>query len=129
MGGRWSSCEAISWSLLGRAEEKRPVDAEDGDVGRNLFVLQDVRAALAEVFVGDAGDGGGGGHFANEQQDGQNHAHFDGDGEVDEDGEQERCEPDADIEEGKLQKLADFSPIAHVVGDHQQDARRARTRE
>jgi hypothetical protein len=61
-----------------------------------------VRAALAEVIIGDSGDGGGGGHFANEQQDGKDHPHFDRGGEVDEDGEQERCEPDADIEKREL---------------------------
>ena len=36
--------------LVGRAEQERPVDAEDGDVVGNLLVLQDVDAAGFHVL-------------------------------------------------------------------------------
>jgi hypothetical protein len=48
--------------LFCRAEEERSVDAEDADVGGNLFVLKNMRLSVAQVFGGDGGDGGGGGY-------------------------------------------------------------------
>jgi hypothetical protein len=39
--------------LFGGAEEEGAVDAEDADVGGNLFVLKDMRLAVAEIFGGD----------------------------------------------------------------------------
>ena len=40
--------------LVGRAEQKRAVDAEDRDEVRNVLVLQDVHAALFQVRRGHA---------------------------------------------------------------------------
>src|SRR5690242_19708772 len=39
--------------LLRRAEQERSMDAEDGGVIGDVFVLQDVDASVLDVFVGD----------------------------------------------------------------------------
>src|SRR6266851_6438077 len=43
-----------------RAEQERAVDAEDGGVVGNVFVLENVHAAIFNVVVGDLREGGGG---------------------------------------------------------------------
>ena len=58
------------------------MNAEDRRVVRNVFVLQNVHAAVFDVVVGDLRDGGGRGYAADEEQRRQNHAGFDGDGEI-----------------------------------------------
>ena len=106
--------------LVGRAKQERSVNAEDGGVVGNVFVLQDVDAAVFDIVVGDLRDGGGVGDAADEEQSGEDHSGFDGDGEVGEDGERERDQPDADVGLGQLEELRDLAPLAHVVGhDHQ----------
>ena len=81
--------------LFRGAEEKRAVDAQQRDVGRNDASLQRVRQAVADVVVGDGRDGGGFGDAIDVEQRGQRHAHADGDGEVGEDGERKSDQPDS----------------------------------
>ncbi len=121
IGGRRRDAGENFVDLVGGAEKKWAVDAEDGDVVRDYLVLQDVGVAVLHVFVGDGGNGGGFGDFADENEGGEDHAGFDGDGEVGENGEGESDQPDADIERRELQQLRDFFPFAHVVRNHQQD--------
>ncbi len=89
-GGRRGELGANLVELLGAAEEERAVDAEDGDEVGDEFALEDVDLVAGDVFFRDAGDGGGGGDFADEDEGGEDHAGLDGDGEVGEDGEQRR---------------------------------------
>ena len=84
-------------NLVGGSEQERAVNAEDGGVVGDVFVLQDVHAAVFDVLVGDFRDGGGGGDPADEQQRSQNHSRLDRYGEVGKDGEAEGHEPDADV--------------------------------
>src|ERR1700682_5235434 len=53
--------------LVGGAEQKWPVNTEDGGVVRNVFVLQDMQASVFDVVAGYLGHGGGFGHPGNEQ--------------------------------------------------------------
>ena len=57
--------------LFGGAEEKRAVDAQDRDVGRDDAALQDVGQAVADVLVGDGRDGGGFGDAVDVEQRGE----------------------------------------------------------
>src|SRR5258708_19942466 len=68
--------------LVRGAEEKRPVNAEDRGVIRNVLALQDVDAAVFDVIASDARDGRGARDFADEHERGEDHADFDGKGEV-----------------------------------------------
>ena len=43
--------------LLGRSEEKRAMNAENGHVRGNVLVLQDVRLPILQVFARDRRDG------------------------------------------------------------------------
>jgi len=81
-----------------------------------------VHAAVFNVVVGDLRDGGGGRDAADEEQRGQNHSGFDGDGEVGENGEGESHEPNADVGFGELEQLRNLAPLAHVVGNDHQDS-------
>src|SRR5258706_13217931 len=103
--------------FVGGAEQERSVNAEDGGVVRNVFILENVHAAVFHILVGDLGNRGGGGNAADEKQSGEDHTGFNGDGEVGEDGESEGHEPDADVGFGELEQLRNFAPLAHIVGD------------
>ena len=84
--------------FVGGAEEKRAVDAEDRDVRRNFLVLQNVRVAFLQVFCGHLGNRGGFGDLANVNERGENHAGFDGDSEVGENGEKESDQPGSNLQ-------------------------------
>ncbi len=64
--------------FVGGAEQERSMDAEDGGIVRDVFVLENVHASVFDVVVGDLRDGGGRGDAADEEQRGQNHSGFDG---------------------------------------------------
>jgi hypothetical protein len=49
------------------------------------------------------------------------HADADGYGEVGEDGEGEGGEPDGDVGFGEAEDGGDLAPLAHVVGDDEED--------
>src|SRR5271170_3825847 len=51
--------------FVGGAEEKRPMNAEDGYIRRNFLVLQNVSVALLQILLGHSRHGGGFRHFAN----------------------------------------------------------------
>jgi len=57
------------------------------------------------------------------------HPDFDGDGQIGEDGEDERDQPHADVHFRELQQLRDFRPFAHVVRDDEQNRREGRERD
>src|SRR5260370_6566411 len=107
--------------FVGGAKQKRSVDAEDGGIVRNVLVLEDVHAAVFDVLVGDLGNGWGGGNAADEKKCSEDHAGFNSNGEVGEDGECESDEPDADVGFRELQQLRDLAPLSHVVGDDQEN--------
>ena len=121
-----SSCYGVNF--VGGTEQKRPVDAEDRRVIRDVFVLQNVHAAVFNILVGHLGNRGGGGDAADEKQRGKDHAGFDGDGEVGEDSEREGHQPDADVGFRELEQLRNLAPLAHVVGDHHQNSGEHRQR-
>ncbi len=88
---RWPSCCAgaargwaaalefvwITSSILSRgAKKKRPMNAEDRDVGRNFLVLQDVHLPFAQIFIGDLGNRRGGGDFADIDERREDHSRF-----------------------------------------------------
>ena len=108
--------------FVGRAEQERSVDAEDGDVVGDVFVLQDVDAAVFDVIVGDLRDGRGGGDAADEEQRGQHHSGLHRDGQVGEHGQRKGHQPHADVGLGQLQQRRNLVPLAHVVGHDHQDA-------
>ena len=73
--------------LVRGAEKKRPVDAEDRSVFRNVLALQDVHAAVFNIIASDARDRCGPRNFADEHERGENHADFHGERKVRHDGE------------------------------------------
>ena len=73
-------------NLIRRAKQKRPMNAKDGRVVRNVLVLQDVHASIFDVLVSNLRNGRCTGHAADEQQRGENHACFDRNREVGEHG-------------------------------------------
>ena len=93
--------------LVGGAEQKWPVDAEDGGVVGDVFVLQDMHASVFDVVAGDLRDGGGRGHAADEEQCGQDHSGFDGNGKIGEDGQRKSHQPYADVGLGQLAAVAE----------------------
>src|ERR1700728_1881838 len=96
------------------SEEKRSVNTEDGDIGRDFFVLQDMRLAIAEVVGCDGFDGGGFGNAIDVEQGGESHADADGNGKIGNDSEGEGDGPDGDVSFGHAEDAADFAPFAHV---------------
>ena len=112
--------------LVGCAEQKRPMDAEDRRVIRNVFVLQDVDPAIFNVIVGDLRNRGGGGHTADEQQRGQDHARLHGHSKIRKDGQRERDQPHADVGLRELEQRRNLHPLAHVVAHDHQDSRQHR---
>src|SRR5262249_58437828 len=108
-----------------RAEQERAVDAEDGRVVGDVFILKNVNAAVFNVVVGDLRDGGGRSDTADKQQSGQNHAGFHGDSEIGENGKGEGDQPDANVGFSELEQLRNLTPLTHVVGhDHQNSGQR-----
>ena len=86
------------------------------------FVLQDVYPAVFDVVVGDLRYGRRICDPTDEQQGGQNHPGLDCDCKVSEHSEREGHQPDTDVGLGQFQQLRDLAPLAHVVGDHQQNS-------
>src|ERR1700730_4036805 len=109
-------------NFVSGAEQERSVDAEDGGVARDVFVLENVHASVFDVVVGDLQDGGGRGDAADEEQRGQNHSGFDGYSKIRENGQGEGDQPNTDVGLGKFEQLRNLAPLAHVVGDDQQDS-------
>src|SRR5271169_497964 len=108
--------------LVGSAKQERSVDTEDSGVVRDVFVLQDVHAAVFNVLVGDLRNRGGGCDAADEKKRSEDHARFDGDGEIGEDGESKSDEPHADVSLREFQQLWNLAPLAHVVGDDHENS-------
>ena len=108
--------------FVGGSKQEWAVDAEDRSIVGDILVLEYVHAAILDILVSDLRDGGGRGDTANEEQRGQNHSGFDGNGEVGEDGESEGDEPDADVGLRQFQQLRNLAPLSHVVGDDHQDS-------
>ena len=75
--------------LVGGPEQKRSVDAEDPDIGRDRLVLQDVRVAILHVVVGHRRDRGRVGDPLDEEQRGTHHADRHGLREIGEDRQSE----------------------------------------
>ena len=67
MGGRIEFVENIR-KLVGCAEEKWAVDSIDRRVGRDVFALEDMLAAILDVVFGDARDGGRPRNLADEHE-------------------------------------------------------------
>ncbi len=90
---QWKGRDLVSddIDLIGDAKEKRTMDAIDRGVIGNVFVLKIVDTAVLDVLVGDFGDGGGERNFADKGERSEDHADFDGKGEV-----RENCEEDGD---------------------------------
>ena len=84
--------------LVRGAEQEGPVDSEDADIGRNLLVLQDVHVAFLNVLCSNFGHSGGLRDLSDEYQNRQDHARFDGHGEVGKDREKECHQPGGDFE-------------------------------
>ncbi len=76
---------------------------------------------VGEVFGGDGRDGGGFGDAVDVEECGEGHADSDGDGEVGEHGEGEGGDPDGDVGFGEAEDGGDLAPLAHVVGDDEED--------
>jgi len=83
--------------LLGRPEQKRAVDAQDGDVGRNLAPGQLVYGALLDIFVRYRRDGRCLSDPADIEQRGQHHSYLDRDRQVRDHGQEERHTPYGDL--------------------------------
>ncbi len=62
-----------------------------------------MHAPILDIFVGDLRNGGGGSNAADEKKRSEDHAGFNSNGEVGEDGERESDQPDADVGLGQLQ--------------------------
>ena len=107
--------------FVGGAEEKRAVDAKDGDMRRNVLVLEDMGLAVAEILARDGSDGSGFSDAIDVEESGQRHAHADGNGEVGEHGERKGGQPNRDIRSRQAQDGADFAPLAHVVSHHKEN--------
>ena len=82
--------------FLCSSEEKRAVDAEQRDIGRQDAALEGVGQTVANVVVGYRRDGGGFGNAVDVDQRGERHSNADGDREIGEDGERESDQPDGD---------------------------------
>ncbi len=102
MGGKVVQARSDFLELVGGSKQKRPVNPENAHVRRNFFVLQDMRLSFAEIFLGDARDGSGRRHFADEHQHRQDHSDLDGHGKVGKHGQRKSRQPDADIQKRKL---------------------------
>lgn len=65
---RWKGIQVAKdlGEFVGGSEEEWPVDAVDRCIGRNVFALQDVFAAVFDVVFRDTGDSRGPGNFSNE---------------------------------------------------------------
>ena len=105
--------------LVGDAEEEGAVDLVDLYATRHVEVLVVVvdLALVREVDVvrGD-GDARGLGDASHEEHHGQQQADLDGDGEVEDDGQEEGGEQHGDVAPRVLQQRAEGAPLAHVVG-------------
>ena len=109
-------------NLVRGAKQKRPVNAKNRRVIGDVFILQDVHAAVFDVVVSDLRNRRSCGDTADEQQRGQNHSRLDCNGKVGEYGERERHQPHADVSPGELEQLRNLAPLAHVVGHNHQDS-------
>ena len=95
------------------------MNAKNGRVIRDVFVLQNVNAAIFDVVVRHLGNGSRIGHTGDKQQRGENHAGFDGNSQVSKHGKRKRDRPYADVGLGEFEQLGDLVPLTHVVGhDH-----------
>lgn len=115
--------------LVGNAEEVRAVDLVHLHTLGNdevLFVHFGIGFVVGVDLVGNHLDLGGLGHAAHEEEAGDEQAHFDGDGEVEDDGEEEGDEQHDDVALGVLHQLHEGAPSAHVVAHDDQHAGQAR---
>ena len=107
------------FKLVGDAEEVGAVDFVYlyalGDDEVFLFVELYVDFFGGVNLVGNEFHLGGLGHAAHEEQTGDDEAHLDGNGEVEDDGEQEGDEQHGDVALGVLHQGAEGAPAAHVV--------------
>src|SRR5882762_3135714 len=70
------------FDLVRGAEEKRAMNAEDGYVGRDFLVLQNMDVPFSQILIGDLRYGRRDRNLANEHESGQNHSRFDGHGQI-----------------------------------------------
>jgi len=75
------------------------------DVVRDVLVLQDVHAAVFDIFIGDLRNGVVAATRLMKKQAAKDHAGFDGDREVGKNGEARSDEPHTDVSLGELQQL------------------------
>ena len=103
--------------LVGRAEEERPVDAEDRHVVGNGLVLQDVQRGPLRRTPASPRSPWSSPHPPDEQQRREHHADLDRDGEIGEHRERERRSARRRCRSWSAQQLRNLAPLAHVVGD------------
>ena len=109
--------------LVGNAEEVRAVDLVDGTALGNrqvLLVRCPVRSVAQVYLVLDDRDFGRLHDAFHKEGTGQDEADLDGNGEVEDDGQQEGHGHHEDVALRILQQAADGAPAAHVVADDDQ---------
>ena len=79
------------------------MDAKDRGVVGYVLILQDVHAAVLDIVVGHLRDSRCAGDAADKEQGRQNHAGFNGNGEIGEDSQRESDQPNTDVGFRKLQ--------------------------
>ena len=115
--------------LVGRTEQKRPMNAEDSHVAaESSCPCRMCTCPSLHVVVGDGGHGRGVRDALDEQQGGAHHADADRLRQVGEHRERERDDPDRDVGLRQPQQLRNLRPVAHVVGDDHQDGGQHRQR-
>ena len=90
-----------------------------------LQIALDVGVGRRINFVAEDGDVGGFGHTLHAQQAGNQNAHLDGNGKVEDHGEEEGHQKYNDIGLGIAQDGAETAPLTHIVGHHHQDTGQA----
>ncbi|MPN39173.1 hypothetical protein SDC9_186701 [bioreactor metagenome] len=107
--------------LVDRTEEQRAEQLPGGDPHAAVRV-QEARFGgfLAQRAALDAGQFR---HAVDEEQAGQHHAQFDGDGQVEQYGDEEGDEQDDPVVVRIAFQFHEFVPLAHVDGDDHDDGR------
>ena len=109
--------------FVGNAKEVGTVYLIYGATLGNAEALVGVLAGMN--FVLDNGDFGGLHHTLDEQHTSNNQANLDGNGEVEDDGEEEGNKQNGNIALGVLHQSLDGAPFAHIVTDNQQYSRQS----
>ena len=104
------------------------MNAQDGNVGRNFPVLQNVRLSFAQIFLGHRFDGCRLRNAVDVEQRRERHAHAHSDGEVGHHRQPKGHRPYRNIGLRHPEHAADFAPLAHVPRDDKQDGGERRQR-